>query len=103
MKGAKFAERSSNFPDASTPVEEIRRIRAGEKCGSGKVRVVKSNQRRRDEVACTLNVDIARIDMMNAEDMSGIVKRVARPIQALPVQKWSSAGHNGLRNEGETQ
>src|SRR5580658_1322439 len=103
MKSAKFAERSGNFPDTSSPVEKIRRIRAIERCGSAKVRIVKSNKRRRDEVACPLNVDIARIDMMNAENTSGIVKRVASPIEVLPAQKRSSAGGNGFGNEGETQ
>src|SRR5260370_39081732 len=101
MKSAELAVGGSDFPDDRAPVEDVRGISAGKDRVGGKVRVVKGDERRGNEVAAAMNVHIARIGMMNAEDASGIVKRIAWSIQVLPTQYHESTGRDNLRDEDQ--
>src|SRR5260370_37879825 len=103
MKSDELAVGGSDFPDARAPVEDVRGISAGKDRVGGKVRVVKGDERRGNEVAAAMNVHIARIGMMNAEDASGIVKRIAWSIEVLPRQDLASTGGGNLRGGGRTQ
>ncbi len=105
MKRAELAERGNDFPDARAPIEEVRGIDAGKKRACRQMRVVKSDYSRRNEVALALNVHIARIDMMDAKDMRGIVEGVAGDAWFLQfaAAKLASTRRDRFRDEGETQ
>src|SRR5579864_1821259 len=101
MKCTEFPVRRGNFPDARAPVEEIRRIRAGENCVGGKVWIIEGDQQRRNDVARALNIDVARIGMMDAKDTRGIVEGVASGGRFLEfvAAKLASARRNAFRDE----
>src|SRR6266481_1161764 len=105
MKSAELAVGGSDFPDARAPVEDVRGISAGKDRVGGKVRVVKGDERRGNEVAAAMNVHIARIGVMDAKDMRGIVEGVAGNAWFLQFAagKLASAGGDRFRNEGEAQ
>src|SRR5260370_30813201 len=105
MKSAEVAGGGSDFPGACAPVEEVRGICAGKDGVCGKVRVVKGDKRRWNDVALALNVHIARIDMMDAKDMRGIVEGVAGDAWFLQfaAAKLASTRRDRFRDEGETQ
>src|SRR5467141_894675 len=105
MKSAELAVGDSDFPDACAPVEEVRGICTGKDGVCGKVRVVKGDKHRRNEVAAALNINIARIDMMDAKDMRGIVEGVAGDAWFLQfaAAKLASTRRDRFRDEGETQ
>ena len=102
-KGAEFAVGSGNFPIAFAPIDEAGGILAYEGRSGGKMGIVEGDIGGRDEIALTLNVDVAGSGVTDGEGVSGVVEGVALLVEVFAASDGFSADGYGVGDKIQAQ
>ncbi len=102
-KRPEFSVRSANLPFVLAPINDTGRILARQQCSRGKMRIVESDIRRRDQVALSLNIHISRRRVPDGEHPRGLVEGISLLLKILATGNGLASYGYGVRRESHTQ